>query len=89
LLIPQSNKYMTSTEPVIIKCSIGPYPRPMPEGMIDSMPKVSVKFSNGNEKTLFEFYPDEISFTEAELIGLTEESARKLKIEKDKKYIQS
>jgi hypothetical protein len=80
---------MKSTDPVIIKCSIGPYPRPMPEGMLDSMPSVRVKFNTGEEKTLFEFYPDEISFTEAEFIGLTEESARRLKIERDKKYIQS
>lgn len=88
-LITKSNDYMNSTEPVIIKCSIGPYPRPMPEGMLDSMPKVSVRFNDGNEKTLFEFYPDEISFTEAEFIGMTEESARRLRFEKDKKYIQS
>jgi hypothetical protein len=74
---------------VIIKCSIGPYPRPMGQGMFDPMPKVKVKFNNGDEKTLFEFYPDEISFRESEFIGLNEESARRLKFEKDKKFIQS
>jgi hypothetical protein len=55
---------MKTTEPVIIKCKIGPYPRPMPEGMIDGMPKVEVQLSNGVIKTLFQFYPDEISFNE-------------------------
>ncbi len=44
--------------------------------------KVSVQFSNGDEKTLFQFYPDEISFKESEFIGLTEESALRLKFEK-------
>lgn len=76
-------------KPVIVSCSIGPYPRPMPEGMTDSMPMVVVRFNNGEEKELFQFYPDEINFTESEFIGMTEESARRLKFEKDRKYIQS
>ena len=80
---------MKPNNPVIVKCSIGPFPRPMSEGMLDPMPEVKVQFNNGDEKTLFEFYPDEISFTESEFIGLTEESARRLKFEKDKRYIQS
>jgi hypothetical protein len=75
--------------PVIVSCSIGPYPRPMPEGMLDSMPKVRVKFNSGEEKILFEFYPDEITFSESEFTGLTEESAQRLKFERDMKYIQS
>ena len=57
--------------------------------MFDRMPAVKVQFNNGEEKTLFEFYPDEISFKESEFIGLTEESAQRLKFKKDKKYIQS
>jgi hypothetical protein len=80
---------MKTTGPLIVKCTIGPYPRPISEGMFDPMPQVNVKFSDGIEKTLFEFYPDEISFEESEFIGLTEESARRLKFEKDKRYIQS
>lgn len=80
---------MNHKEPVIIKCSIGSYPRPMPEGMFDPMPMVKVQFDNGEEKILFEFYPDEISFSESEFIGLTEESAHRLRFEKDKKFIQS
>jgi hypothetical protein len=80
---------MKTKEPVIVKCKIGPYPRPMSEGMLDPMPDVIVQLSNGDEKTLFDFYPDEISFEESEFIGLTEESARSLKFQKDKRYIQS
>jgi hypothetical protein len=80
---------MISKVPIIVSCSIGPYPKPMPQGMLDSMPKVRVRFNTGEEKELFEFYPDEIDFTESEFIGLTEESARRLKFERDVKYIQS
>jgi hypothetical protein len=80
---------MKAKDLVIVKCTIGPYPRPMEQGMFDPMPQVKVKFSNGEEKSLFEFYPDEITFKESEFIGLTEESARRLKFEKDKVYIQS
>ena len=80
---------MKATHPVIVKCTIGPYPRPMSQGMLDPMPEVKVHFNNGEEKTLFSYYPDEISFKESEFIGLTEESARRLKFEKDKRYIQS
>jgi len=61
----------------------------MTEGMFDPMPEVKVQFNNGEEKTLFSYYPDELSFIESEFIGLNEESARRLKFEKDKKYLQS
>jgi hypothetical protein len=80
---------MKSKVSIIVSCSIGPYPRPMPQGMLDSMPKVRVRFNTGEEKELFEFYPDGINFTESEFIGLTEESTRRLKFERDVKYIQS
>lgn len=76
-------------EPVIVKCTIGPFPRPMPEGMWDKMPAVNVTFSDGTEKSLFEFYPDEISFSESEFIGLTIAEARNLKTQKDLIFIQS
>jgi hypothetical protein len=66
--IAGSNMNMTQ-EPVIVECTIGPYPRPMPQGMSDTLPKVTVRFSNGEEKTLFDFYPDEISFSKTEFIG--------------------
>jgi hypothetical protein len=46
-------------------------------------------FDDGSEKTLFEFYPDELSFTESEFIGLTEDQAHELKMEKDIQYLQS
>ena len=77
-----------NTETLITKCTIGPYPRPLPEGMFDQMPEVKVEFNTGDEKILFAFYPDEISFSESEFIGLTEETARKLKFDKDVSYLR-
>lgn len=76
---------MEKKSPKIVKCKIGPYPK----GFFDPMPQVNVMFDNGEEKMIFEFYPDEISFCEHEFIGLTEESAKQLKGIKDKKYLQS
>ena len=53
------------------------------------MPKVRVKFEDGTEKELFDYYPDEISFSESEFIGITEAEARNLKFKKDKAFLQS
>lgn len=80
---------MTTSEPIITKCEIGPFPRPMPEGMFDQMPSISVTLSDGNNLSLFEYYPDEISFVESEFIGLTVAEAESLLIKKDVKFIQS
>ena len=80
---------MTTSEPIITKCEIGPFPRPMPEGMFDQMPSVRVTLSDGNNLSLFEYYPDEISFVESEFIGLTVAEAESLLIKKDVKFIQS
>lgn len=44
----------------------------------------------GDEGTLlFTYYPDEISFTTDELIGLTIDEAFELKKQKDLRYLQS
>ncbi|OQC12392.1 MAG: hypothetical protein BWX72_01939 [Firmicutes bacterium ADurb.Bin080] len=80
---------MINSKPIIKKCAIGPFPRPMPEGMFDQMPSVTVTLSNGETLKLFEYYPDEISFVESEFIGLTIEEAENLLTQKDVKYIQS
>lgn len=61
----------------------------MPVNFLDPLPEVIVSYENGNQETLFSYYPDEISFSEEEFIGLTREEALRLKIEKDKKYLQS
>ena len=61
----------------------------MPKSIFDAMPKVIVETEDGTEHTLFEYYPDEISFTSNEFIGLTLEEGRDLKRQKDLKYLQS
>ncbi len=69
--------------PHIRSVSIGPYPRPLPQGMFDPLPKVTATFDDGSTKDLFQFYPDELSFTEREFIGLTEAEAQALRTRKD------
>ena len=69
----------------ISKCTI----TPQPKQMFDPMPRVIITLEDGTTKELFEYYPDEISFTESEFIGLTEEEAIHLKFVKDKHYLQS
>ena len=80
---------ITHSKPIIKKCAIGPFPRPMPEGMFDQMPTVRVTLSDGETMKLFEYYPDEITFVESEFIGLTVAEAESLLFQKDVKYLQS
>ncbi len=74
---------------IIKSVVIGPYPRPMPAGMFDAMPKVTATFEAGSIKELFSFYPDEINFGESEFVGLTEEQALALRHRKDRDFLQS
>lgn len=60
-----------------------------PKSLFDAMPKVYATFTDGKERFLFNYYPDEISFTEKELIGLTEEGAHSLKAKKDSEFLWS
>lgn len=71
--------------PTIVSCKIGPYPK----AMFDPMPKVSVVFTDGTERVLFEFYPDEIQFSEGEFLGLSEQQAYDLRLRKDVAYLRS
>jgi len=61
----------------------------MPKGLFDPMPQVHVTMEDGMEQFLYEYYPDEISFTESEFVGLTLDEARHLKFKKDKNFLQS
>ena len=62
-----------------------------PAGSIfDGPPAVMVKYDESEEEVkLFDFYPDEISFSSEEFIGLTRAEAINLKFKKDKAFIQS
>jgi hypothetical protein len=61
----------------------------MPKAFFDPMPKVMVKLEGETEeRELFEFYPDEISFNPSEFIGLTMAEGRNLKFKKDRDYLR-
>jgi len=61
----------------------------MPKGLFDPMPQVWVTYEDGKSELLFEYYPDEISFTPNEFVGMTRSEAVYLKFRKDKVYLQS
>ena len=61
----------------------------MPVQLGDEMPIVKARIDNGPEVELLTYYPDEISFTESELIGLTVEAAKQLHFKKDVAYLRS
>lgn len=51
--------------------------------------EIHAEFDDGSTGKVLEYYPDEISFSESEFIGLTELEAHELKRRKDIAYIQS
>lgn len=61
----------------------------MPESSFDPMPQVEVIFDDGTTCSLFSYYPDEITFTPEEFIGLTRGQAMALRHKKDVDYLQS
>ncbi len=61
----------------------------MPKDLFDPMPKVYVTLENGEEEFLFEYYPDELSFTPEEFVGLTVKESHALKRKKDVDYLKS
>jgi hypothetical protein len=73
----------------IINAIITPMPQPMPQGMFDPMPEVVATFEDGTTKSLFSFFPDEISFQPSEFTGLTEKEAYTLFQRKDTTYLRS
>ena len=60
-----------------------------PKSLFDPMPQVFVTMEDGVEEFLFDYYPDEISFSPQEFKGLTLADAKHLKFKKDKNYLQS
>lgn len=69
----------------IEKAEIGP----MPKSFFDDMPKVSVTYEDGSAEDLFSFYPDEISFSAGEFVGLTREEGLALRHKRDVAYLRS
>jgi hypothetical protein len=58
-----------------------------PKSLFDPMPEVYVTLEGGEEVRLFDYYPDEISFTADEFVGLTIDECRHLKFVKDRNYL--
>ena len=51
--------------------------------------RVEIKLEGDTEfRKVFSFYPDEISFSSGEFLGLTEEEAKALKYEKDLAFLE-
>jgi hypothetical protein len=75
------------SQPKIVSCVVGPFPKRM--RFTDPLPKVAVVFDDGTAKDLFQFFPDELSFTEAEFVGKTEQEAYELFHKKDLAYLNS
>lgn len=86
---PANDKPANANRPTVADADIGPYPRPTTEGLFDSMPTVTVTYESGKTEDLFTFYPDEIDFSEEELVGLTRREVFQLKQKKDREYLQS
>jgi hypothetical protein len=61
----------------------------MPKSFADPMPEVHVTLEDGTEQKLFEYYPDELSFSAGEFVGLTVEEGHALKTKKDVAYLRS
>lgn len=61
----------------------------MPKHLFDKMPEVYATLEDGTEVRLFEYYPDEISFTPGEFVGLSVAEAKDLRRQKDLKFLQS
>lgn len=75
-------------DPKIIEARITPGPKSMWDM---TLPKVMVKLDDDPEveKKLFHYYPDELSFSASEFIGLTEAEAHNLKFKRDVSYLRS
>ena len=50
---------------------------------------ITATFEDGTSKRLFDYFDDEISFDETELLGLTEDEAHDLFHRKDVEYLRS
>jgi hypothetical protein len=61
----------------------------MPKQILDPMPEVWATLEDGSEVRVFDYYPDEISFSPSEFVGLTLAEARQLKFRKDVAYLRS
>jgi hypothetical protein len=62
---------------------------PISRSPFGPLPEVHVTLEDGSEVMLFDYYPDEISFSASEFVGLTEAQGRNLKFQKDVAFLRS
>jgi hypothetical protein len=62
---------------------------PISRDRFGPLPEVFATLDDGREVRLFDYYPDELSFSESEFVGLTETEGRRLKVTKDAAYLRS
>jgi len=68
---------------------VAAYITAMPKSFSDPLPSVIVKLDTEECVRLFDYFPDELSFTPDEFIGLTVDEARQLKGQKDRAFLRS
>jgi len=73
----------TETDPTIISAEI------IAPGTWGTKNQVKALFSNGEEKVVVQYYPDELQFTAQDFVGLTQREASALFLKKDIAYLQS
>ena len=61
---------------------------PLPQRLGDPLPEVWVTCEDSTETKVFDFYPDELSFSSDEFVGLTVEECRLLKFGRDRAFLQ-
>ena len=61
---------------------------PLPTRLGDPLPEVWVTCEDGIETRVFDFYPDEIMFSDRDFVGLTVEECRLFKFGRDRAFLQ-
>lgn len=62
---------------------------PLPQKILDVVPKILVEFSDGSTKHMFTYHPDKIVLETHGFIGLTEEEVCVLFRDEDVKHLHS
>jgi hypothetical protein len=62
---------------------------PLPTNVFEPLPEVWVTLDTGTEAFLFRYYPNELTFTPEEFVGLTLTEAHRLKFTKDQEFLRS
>lgn len=62
---------------------------PLPQSLGDPLPEVWVTLEDGSEQKLFDYYPDEISFSPEDFVGMTIAEAHALKLQKDRDFLRN